>query len=120
MMIDLHTLIPYPIPQVTLTAWVGISMLQHIFKDGEPRSPFNFYWMSAAFLAELSLLVAAGFFTHGLRWPHWVWGVLSAIGLVTTAIAHGKTRAVYKPQSGIIAGLIGFIIYYTGGFYGHY
>lgn len=119
-LIDLTTLFPYPIPQVTLTAWVGLSVLRHIFKNGEARTPFNFYWTSAEFLAELALLVAAGFFAHGLRWPHWIWAALSAIGLVTAAITHERPRAAYNARSGVIAGLIGFIIYYAGGFYGHY
>ena len=119
-MIDLHTLIPYPIPQVTLTAWVGISVLRHIFKNGEARAPFNFYWTSASFLAELTLLVAAGFFAHSLRWPHWVWVVLAVISLVTNAITHERPRTAYNAKAAIIAGLIGFIIYYAGGFYGHY
>ena len=112
--------IPHPIPQVALTTWVMFTAIKHIFKNGEGRTPANFYWTSAEFLFELALLVAGGFFALGLRWPHLLWSALAGIGLVGAAITHDRPRPAHNAVSAIVASLICFIIYYTGGFYGHY
>ena len=108
-------------PQIILASWVFLTVSIHIFKNNTVKPKGNFYATGALFLLEVFMLAKGGFFLTGFKWPQIAWGVLSSLGLLSSASAHSslslRDRKFHGPFA-VIGGTITFAIYYFGGFFG--
>ena len=104
--------------QFALIALNVFAVCSHIYKDGRQKSPVNFYVQSVGWLFEVFVLSTTAFFGY-FGWPQGLWGVLSILGLVGNAAAHGKIAPdrKYSGLMAILAFCILMTIYYFGGFF---
>ena len=106
------------IPQFALIALNVLSVCTHIYKDGRQKSPTNFYVQASGWLFEVYVLSTTAFFGY-FGWPQGLWCILSILGLVSAAAAHGKISSGGKysgPMSILSFGIL-MTIYYFGGFF---
>ena len=106
------------IPQTALIALNVYAVCVHIFKNGRQKTPNNFYIQSVGWLFEVYVLNTTAFFDHfGI--PQSVWVLLSAVGLVGSAMKHGKVRQgdSYSGPMALLAFGVLMTIYYFGGFF---
>jgi hypothetical protein len=107
------------IPQMILIGLNLFAACVNIYKDGQPRTAKkNFYLHGIAWLFEVYVLSTTSFFDN-FGFVQGIWGLISAIGLISTASLHGEVpkNSSYQGTMSVLAFGIVMTIYYFGGFF---